>query len=1112
MMVTFISQCEKNSLKKTRRVLDTFASRVGDNVWQTVITQNGLDAVKKLLRRTASKNTAVSCHWMRSRARNELVWVVGNKNKFNFQGEVPVNRTQRVLTGSEWENGWTMATSVQILATLAALLHDLGKATIGFQKKLTKTQTFQADPYRHEWISLRLFEAMIDGCNSDNEWLERLANFNDFSKQQPDWLSHIHNDGQEKSKGLSHLPPMAKIVAWLIVTHHRLPADDRRNFSQKDSLQKDKRFLNLNLDRFYQRLAPFKGWVCPKNRGQKQKGDEAFRKFAGLASESSLWQKSLKRWAAKALQHPALMHLPEINNPLLMHLSRLCLMVGDHNYSSLDSDDKRRVAGDKNLTHHLIANTCRPSGEPKQALDEHLMGVAQFTGAFARLLPHFQQELPHVEGVSAFAGNTRNEQFIWQNRAWKLVRKHQKEARSQGFFGVSLASTGKGKTLGNARIMAALSDPDTGPRFTVALGLRVLTLQTGLALRQKLHLDETALAILMGGSANRTLFELHQEEGNDDSGGSESAQPLIHDQVDYDHCALDQETLGTIIQDTKARDLLYAPIVSCTVDHIMGATETLRGGRHIVPILRLLTSDLILDEPDDFDQNDLPALSRLVFMAGMLGSHVLLSSATLTPDLVSGLFEAYQQGRKHWRQNQGENGNTLSDKTIYCAWFDEFHEHIEPCLNKSDFDKRHTLFVKRRVNQLQSLSPQRIGHILPVDLPQPAEDEKINNQALADTLVSACDELHKKYHDTCSETGKTASVGLVRLANINSMFELAKALYETPVPKNVQVHLCCYHARQLLLLRNLLENRLDRILNRNDHNSLFDHQEIREAVSASKKQHHVFIVLATAVAEVGRDHDYDWAIIEPSSMRSVIQLVGRVWRHRPDKIACEPNVLILNNNIKALQAGSALGVGKTVFTQPGFESTSRLLDTHNCSELITERELSNINAVSRIIRPDSLNPTNRLADLEHAVMSDLFSSDSVNVINAFWQENTAMQANIHLQKVTPFRYSCIKETEFVAFPDVNQCAGIRFRYCETAWEAINNEDSVNSQIRYTEEFIPLDAVAKPWLVNEVPEALDYLSEKLKKEDRRLLAMKFATVRLDENKNWRFHPAFGFWPA
>ncbi len=64
MMVTFISQCEKNALKRTRRVLDSFANHIGDNTWQTIITSEGLSAVQKLLRKTASKSTAVSCHWI----------------------------------------------------------------------------------------------------------------------------------------------------------------------------------------------------------------------------------------------------------------------------------------------------------------------------------------------------------------------------------------------------------------------------------------------------------------------------------------------------------------------------------------------------------------------------------------------------------------------------------------------------------------------------------------------------------------------------------------------------------------------------------------------------------------------------------------------------------------------------------------------------------------------------------------------------------------------------------------------------------------------------------------------------------------------------------------
>ena len=98
-----------------------------------------------------------------------------------------------------------------------------------------------------------------------------------------------------------------------------------------------------------------------------------------------------------------------------------------------------------------------------------------------------------------------------------------------------------------------------------------------------------------------------------------------------------------------------------------------------------------------------------------------------------------------------------------------------------------------------------------------------------------------------------------------------------------------------------MENKLDRILDRSDSKvGIFDHSEIKQAIANNPNKNHIFMVLATPVAEVGRDHDYDWAIVKPSSMRSIIQLAGRVWRHRPDKVANEPNILLLQYNIPLL--------------------------------------------------------------------------------------------------------------------------------------------------------------------------------------------------------------------
>ena len=60
MNVMFVSQCDKRALTETRRVLDQFAERRGDRTWQTPITQDGLQTLHRMLRKTARKNTATT--------------------------------------------------------------------------------------------------------------------------------------------------------------------------------------------------------------------------------------------------------------------------------------------------------------------------------------------------------------------------------------------------------------------------------------------------------------------------------------------------------------------------------------------------------------------------------------------------------------------------------------------------------------------------------------------------------------------------------------------------------------------------------------------------------------------------------------------------------------------------------------------------------------------------------------------------------------------------------------------------------------------------------------------------------------------------------------------
>ncbi|MBP2280693.1 CRISPR-associated endonuclease/helicase Cas3 [Psychrobacter sp. PL19] len=1177
MIVTLVSQCEKKSINRTRRILDSFANRIGNNVWQTAITEEGLKTVKQLLRKSATKSTAVSCHRNKSRQLTELVWIVGNKRKFNEIGVVPVNRTKRNILHSEWENEWSYASSIQIIATIAALLHDIGKSSIGFQKKLLVGSKL-GDPYRHEWISLKLFELIITDCTKDDEFLERFITIDTWLKNND--IEKLLSTSKLDAIHLHKMPPLAQWVAWLIVTHHRLPPVNKVFYPsktiQRSQLPNNTADIKKDLNQFYSELTPIDYWVRnPKSIDEMTKSQlKDFWQFDELVINSSIWQKNIKRWATKVLNDPALMELSQnavatnhaISDPFLLHLSRLCLMVGDHNYSSLKEEDSRCIKVNSQFKK-LAANTDRTASKPtvKQSLEEHLLGVGAFTAQFCRALPIIASEMPALRNHDPLVKPTGIERFKWQNTAFKMTYGLQETTREHGFFGVNMASTGAGKTIGNARIMYALADPKKGARFTIALGLRILTLQTGLSFRKNLKLEGDQLAILVGGTANRKLFEMatndNQEsadilseyrkddepENDNDTFGSESSEELLDEMIDsdIDYQDYDDLNLGTVIASPKARDLVFAPIVTCTVDHIIQASECKRGGKYIAPMLRLLSSDLILDEPDDFDQADLPALTRLMHLAGLFGTRVLLSSATLTPDLVTGLFEAYMEGRKLFNHSQNK-----STPNVVCAWFDEQPKAImsEQCSTIANFTKTHQHFCEKRASYLSKQPVRRKAEILPFSTHYSKDKEADFYKPLAQTLVDGALRLHSDHYNSHNVQPKTdtaavdktkgyktikISIGLIRVANINNINAIAMQLFKADnitVPNDTILHVVCYHAKQLLLLRNALENKLDRILDRSDSKvAIFDHPEIKQALANNPAKNHIFMVLATPVAEVGRDHDYDWAIVEPSSMRSIIQLAGRIWRHRPDKVATTPNMLLLQHNIRYFKNNGS----QPVFTHPGFETTLFKPASYDLNELMTTEQLANVDARPRIVtsHSDPFNKAskktpskkiNTLSDLEHQVMRHLLNNPKLNYVNAYWDSKaTANRTHTHLQQISPFRAG-IPQDDWLIIPRIVSddedmdipTQGFDAYYAEDIFEKGLAKSSAQNKVLQPLVFEFTSARIKPWLSTSLNAELNKLEVAEPDKSLRSLAITYSSVSLDSiktnnSRGWKFNEFFGF---
>lgn len=1133
MNILLISQCDKRALVETRRILDQFGERRGERTWQTPITLAGLETLRQLLRTTARKNTAVACHWIRGLDHSELLWTVGNASRFNRQGAVPTNTTTRNILRNQDENDWHTGEDIQLLTALAALLHDLGKASHAFQLRLEGKLT-ERNQYRHEWVSLRLFEAFV-GTDDDATWLARLAS--PTATDDATWLNH--QQGRLRRDGLdSPTPapfaklsnaPLAQAIGWLVVSHHRLPTLPRNGDGSKGEFQVGQ------LSNVLERIDA--GWNERTDGGDTKQLPLYWHFPHGLPVTTELWRKRSARLARRLLS----LHAQPgkgcwLSNPYVMHISRLCLMLADHHYSSLSGEDPGRVQGTEN--YPLYANTNGGPGDFNQTLDEHLLGVAQHSAEVTHALPRFDEQLPRLARHKGLRKRSLDARFKWQDSAADMASAMRERSMRHGAFIVNMASTGCGKTLANARIMYALADAERGMRCAFAMGLRTLTLQTGRAFRDLLGLGDDDLAIRVGGSASRALFEHYQRQA--EATGSASRQSLLDEDsfVRFEGNHDGHPLLRRVMRDSQVRSLLAAPLLVCTIDHLTPATESERGGRQIAPMLRLMSGDLVLDEPDDFDINDLPALTRLVHWAGLLGARVLLSSATLPPALVQGLFEAYRNGRQHFERNRGERphaGEQMPE--VCCAWVDEFSHAQVDCADAPVFVAAHQSFVAKRRDYLAAVEVRRRCALLPLQLGTDREQQPAEFAALA---LEAALALHKQHHSVDTHSAKRVSFGLLRMANIEQLVDMALALYRLGAPNGVHIHLCTYHSQFPLLIRSAIEQQLDQALNRrwqdrDQPEPVFQLPSIRARLDAHDKPEQLFIVLGSPVTEVGRDHDYDWAVVEPSSMRSLIQLAGRIRRHRAGECTV-PNLLVFDTNLRHFREP-----GRPAYCKPGFESTAYPLESHRITQLLSESERTVIDARPRIVAKPmaQLQPRLNLVDLEHYRMSHTMlvqqqsavpvaagarqrktsiSGSNAPVLNAtsWWQLPPAdALLTAVLPQQQPFRLDTLKRVDLVLRPNDD----------EDDYELVLLLDKPNGRRgeklgvkvdKSQNHRIPDLAVQgngiTAWGQTNYWDTLNELATELELSLADC-ARRFGTVTLPENANgWRFHPALGFTKA
>jgi CRISPR-associated endonuclease/helicase Cas3 len=576
----------------------------------------------------------------------------------------------------------------------------------------------------------------------------------------------------------------------------------------------------------------------------------------------------------------------------LSFYARPILVYSDY----IASSNKKR---NKKSSNCVFANTDKYDDGINFAdsLDIHLVKVGKKSeklfDTFLNLDTEFEGDILDLKSSEtrdrlSMIGKNTPERFKWQDDAVKAINNCDDIKESPAFIAIT-SGTGSGKTIGSVKIINAASKK---LRFSLCQGMRSLTMQCYNAYLD-LGIKKSDISLLIGNLEVTKKFNFFDN-------GSSCFEEI--DDIDNvvvggkNNKKIQSRDLDVLSKKSKDKNLIKSPVCVMTIDHIMRSVD-LSKSVNTTNMLRVMSSDLIIDEIDDYDTLSIMNIALLVYLAGFWGNKVIISSATMSSLIVKELYTFYKDGL--------DNSFVYSSKKLFAGFIGDKHVCFLDidCIDElSTFNSFYDTNLSKSINMLVH-DNRRKAETLSIDESNSREDA-------FDNISNSIDILHN--NNSFKYDGLNISIGFVKFNNVIPCQQFSqKILSDQPDDRRV----ICYHSKLSQVDRMLVEFFLDKNLQRKCDNykngSLLGSEKIiknkfvlnaiKEIKKAGKKDLKI-IISSTNILEVGRDHDYDWAIMEPSSTKGIIQAKGRVRRHRNGEPQSKTNILILNKPIKAIES------------------------------------------------------------------------------------------------------------------------------------------------------------------------------------------------------------------